>query len=496
MRLDASAEIGTGHFMRCLTLADALARRGARVRVLSRALPEYLRALAVARGHEMVPLVGAAAPLDGGPSHARWLGTTQEADAAECARALDGDVWDWLVVDHYALDARWERALRGACRRVLAIDDLADRDHDCDLLLDQNLYADADTRYRGLVPAACDLALGPRFALLREEFGDARKRITPRAGPVRRVLVFFGADPHGHTHPAVEALAALGTPEVGVDVVIGASHPERAAIEAACAAHGFACHVQTDRMATLMSSADLAVGAGGAATWERCCLGLPTFAVATAENQVRQVADAAEAGLLYAPAMPADASAAMRVHLAALLANDHLRRGLSRRGMEAVDGDGTARMVGRMEALTIDVRPAVAPDSASLFAWRNHPTIRAVSRDDREITWDAHERWFAAVTADPRRRLLVGRRGETAVGVVRFDLERDEAEVSIYVAPGLGDRGLGRGLLRAAERWLADDRPDVRRLRAQVLGHNAPSQSLFRGAGYEVDSTWYSKRLA
>ena len=190
-RTDASDQIGTGHFMRCLTLADGLKQRGAQICFVSCHLPEQLRSILVAKGHEFVLLdsVQNALALDE-LAHAHWLGGTQAEDAADTIRALSDRILDWLVVDHYALDFRWESALRQTAKKIMVIDDIADRQHDCDVLLDQNFYADMQTRYTGKVPSHCRLLLGPRYALLRDEFRQLHEHVKPCSGPVKRMLVF------------------------------------------------------------------------------------------------------------------------------------------------------------------------------------------------------------------------------------------------------------------------------------------------------------------
>jgi UDP-2,4-diacetamido-2,4,6-trideoxy-beta-L-altropyranose hydrolase len=289
IRTDASVEIGSGHLMRCLTLADALKQRGVQIRFISRHLPEHLREMIAAKQHEFMPLDSyPSEAIASDVAHAHWLGTSQHADVQDSIQALSDQTWDWLVVDHYALDARWESALRQMVKNILVIDDIADRRHDCDILLDQNFYADMDIRYTGKVPAHCRLLLGPRYALLREEFRQLHEQTKPRTEPVKRILVFFGGvDADNYTGRVVKALASLGIGGLHVDVVIGAQHPCREQIESACAEYEFDCHVQTNRMAELMAAADMAIGAGGSATWERCCLGLPTLAVSLADNQIK-----------------------------------------------------------------------------------------------------------------------------------------------------------------------------------------------------------------
>lgn len=287
IRVDASSQIGTGHFMRCLTLADALKKRGAQVRFISRHLPDYFRISLLQKGHEFTLLE----PRDNncahtGLAHSDWLGTSQDVDAQDSLQVLTDRIWDWLIVDHYSLDTKWEAALRQVSKKILVIDDIADREHNCDVLLDQNYYSDMNTRYAGKVPAHCHLLLGPRFALLRDEFRFLREKTKPRTGPIRRILVFFGGvDAENYTGRTIDALVSLRVKNVHIDVVIGAQHPNSESIREMCSQHSFGYHVQTDRMAELMAAADLAIGAGGSATWERCCLGLPALVLSLAENQ-------------------------------------------------------------------------------------------------------------------------------------------------------------------------------------------------------------------
>lgn len=283
-RVDASIEIGAGHVMRCLTLAEALREARVEVAFLSKEVP----------GHALELILGRGFP-------ARFVAGDAPENVVRALAALGlKEPVDWLVADHYALDARWEGPLRRAFHGIAVIDDLANRAHDCDVLLDQNYYVDADRRYRERVPGSCTLFLGPRFALLRKEFYEAARRPRPRNGDVRRILLSFGAtDPSNETGKALSALRSL---EHGadIDVVIGATNPGKAEIARDCEAiPRCRCFVQTSQMAELMSVADLAIGAGGVTTWERCRLGLPAITVAIAENQVRTTTDLAEAGVTW-----------------------------------------------------------------------------------------------------------------------------------------------------------------------------------------------------
>lgn len=493
IRTDASPQIGTGHLARCQTLADALALRGAQVRFVCRHLTEGAAGRLQAAGHTVTRIDGAGEP-DGLP-HAGWLGGAQAEDAARTRAALAGFAADWLIVDHYALDVRWERVLRERVRRIMVIDDLADRDHECDLLLDQNLYADTAVRYAQRVPAAARRLLGPRYALLRPEFTSVRGR--RRDGGVRRVLVFFGGvDAANQTGRVIALLPRVLSAQVAVDVVIGAAHPHRADIEAACAQAGYCCHVQTARMAELMAAADLAIGAGGTAVWERACAGLPALVWPVADNQHEQVATAADAGVLHAPLQVGHDDEALLRQIAALCDSPHLLRALSAAGAATVDGAGAARVCRALGCTGVTIRPAVAADGDNLFAWRNREAVRRVSRNRDPIPRPAHDAWLADTLGRADRRLLVGERNGQALGVVRFDLVGDEAEVSIYLAPGEHGTGAGSELLAAAERWLVLERPaGVCKIRAEVAGDNAPSRHMFLSAGYLPDAARFFKRI-
>lgn len=267
-RADASVQIGSGHVLRCLTLAESLCENGASVFFVSRDHSGNLCDFISEKGIKVFRLpAGRVAPPSKGRmlTHASWLGASLDEDADQTLQILkkQGAV-DWLIVDCYALDERWERQMRRFARNVMVIDDIADRPHDCNLLLDQNLYDDMEHRYDALVPAGCRKLLGPRYALLRREFIEARRALRQRDGVVRRILVFFGgADATNETEKALRAFRLLERHDIRVDVVVGKANPHRERIETVCREQKnvrFFCNV--DNMAQLMTAADLSLGGG------------------------------------------------------------------------------------------------------------------------------------------------------------------------------------------------------------------------------------------
>lgn len=301
IRVDSSEQIGSGHLMRCLTLAERLRKDGAEVHFISRDLVGSMHALVYDHDFRLhlLPRHEANPALTG---YAAWLTVPQTVDAEETEAILHQlRLVERLVVDSYALDAAWEQKMRPLVHEIFVIDDLANRPHDCDVLLDQNFYREMRHRYDGLVPPACKLLLGSTHALLREEFYAAREKIGVRDGVLRRILVFYGgSDVTRETEKAIHALLQLQLSSVAVDVVVGGRNSRRAYIKELCDAHEFLLyHCQVSNMAELMANADLGLGAGGTTSWERCFLGLPTIVTAIAENQFEVCRDCAEAGLIH-----------------------------------------------------------------------------------------------------------------------------------------------------------------------------------------------------
>jgi UDP-2,4-diacetamido-2,4,6-trideoxy-beta-L-altropyranose hydrolase len=269
-----------------------------------------------------------------------WLGHSQAEDAAACRNALSDGAIHWLVVDHYGLSAEWESEMCSTGSKILVIDDLANRPHECNILLDQNLKRSGIASYSGLVPRNCNVLIGPRYALLRDEFLRTRQRcgIRPRSN-LRRLLVSFGGvDGANGTTFTLECLTDLNQSDVTAVVVIGNHHPARAEIEMRCRASGFECHVQTTRMAELIESCDLAIGASGASAWERCFLGVPSLMISMAENQIEIAEELTRYGAgLNLGTWPAIDESAIPTAISSLLENPEQLGAMSRRAYGIMD---------------------------------------------------------------------------------------------------------------------------------------------------------------
>lgn len=353
-RCDASAVIGSGHVMRCLTLAKALVDRGAWCSFLCRDLPGHMMARITAEEHGVHAL---AAPKEQGDAHAAdgdyaaWLGVSPVADAVECKAIFGAIRPDRVIVDHYALNADWEQA---ACPGipVMAIDDLADRPHRCDILLDQNLGRQVSD-YDGLVPEAAQLFIGPANALLRPEFAAARAGSLARRadfGAPRHVMISMGGmDRDNSTGAILDTLARLDLPDgFRLSVVMGRAAPHLEAVKTRAQSMPVATEVLVDvaDMASLLAQTDLAIGAAGGSAWERCCLGVPTLVLTLADNQ-RPAARALQtqgAAILVGDLRDDEWQGVLAARMAEMSDAPTLHR-VSRAAAGLVDGLGTQRVV-------------------------------------------------------------------------------------------------------------------------------------------------------
>lgn len=467
-RADAGPSMGGGHAMRCLSLAAELGRRGA-----------------------VAGFVSTPGTIDHVPALAR-------AGLAVIApdRPLPG--CDVLVVDHYGLADGDERRLATAtgARQVLAVDDLAGRAHACSLVLDMSFGRDP-AAYDGLVPSGARVLAGSAFALLRPEFSAARPNALARrrTGGVRRILVSLGlTDVGGITLRVVEALlkAARSVPDLEVlDVVLGGRAASLAPLRAAAARDPrLRLHVDPDGMAALMAGADLAIGAGGTTSWERCCLGLPSLVVVLAENQSATARSLAQAGAAIV-VDEADLESGLGEGVAALSCCPETRHAMAIAAAGICDGAGGARVADAVMAgapageAAIGFRPAASDDGDRVWRWRNDPLTRASSRGPEPVPWPAHQAWLGARLADRATSLLVAEYEGEAVGTVRFDPPRPDGarEISLTLAPESRGKRLGARVLAGA----------CRRLRAQgsadplvgwIRVTNAASHRAFHRAGF------------
>jgi len=477
IRADAGVEIGTGHVMRDLVLAQALAREGVSTVWLCRALPDPVEALLRDQGFRILPM-GADR---GAPETDAIIAAAEQINA----RAV--------VVDHYGIDAAAEARVRAAGFPLLAVDDVYAQ-HDCDLVLNQNLYASREA-YAGRIPEDCRVLGGWRYALLRDEFGalPRRDRRPPAPGEARVLVTLGGADHPNVTARVLAALERVAAAVRRVDLVVGSSNIHRDALEAAAAASPLDVAILTDvrDMARRMDAADLAVTAGGTTHLELVAAGLPALMVTIADNQARVTEHMGRCGLAvdlgWYEALREEAVAEAAE---ALLSDPDRYREMHARLAAHGPAGGAHRVALAILGLGLRdfaLRPMGLEDLMDAFHLSNEPSVRARSFGTEPIPLEEHRRWFTARVADPEGFFYAVRHPDGGfIGQVRLDREEPGARrwtVSLALAPEARGHALGtlvvRRALREALRGSGPHRVD-----ALVRSGNPASLRSFLDAGF------------
>jgi UDP-2,4-diacetamido-2,4,6-trideoxy-beta-L-altropyranose hydrolase len=408
-------------------------------------------------------------------------------DAGELTAAVPAGC-DVLVIDHYGLDRRYESACRSWAKRIFVIDDLADRDHDCDALLDQTVGRSASA-YAGRVSERCRLLLGSGYALLRPAFAEWRRRRSPHDGPPHVLIAMGTSDPGNNLVPIIAELAKL---PVVLHVVVGSSAPGLKGVRAAAQQAGASLHVDAPDMARLMAEADIAVLAAGTTTWEAAAMGLPMILLVTANNQAYVASSMGAANAAVVARNLRDVGS----HVAALIGDESLRRSLAHHAFAVCDGYGARRVAIQLhpeqvrDGGAVAVRAARHADAELMLAWQRHPLIRQFARNPAIPTEPEHLQWLDRKLSDPRCIFNLILCDEKPAGVLRLDRANGDVrafEISILVAPEEQRRGIARAALQLARRLV----PRARLL-AHVLAGNIASQRLFERAGFAASGAgWF-----
>ena len=332
IRVDSGKEIGWGHMMRCFSLAEAFTCKNVKVSFISRKLSGSLCKFIEEKGYDVHYLPN---------RDIEW-----KNDAEKTIKIVDNlDSVDWLLVDNYRLDKKWEIILRPHVKRIMVIDDMTKREHDCDLILDQNLYENMKKCYDELIPRNCKKLIGPKFALLRKEFQRIRKNLRKRDGKIKRILVSFGSsDPTNETMKVLDAINHLDNKHIKVNFVLGISGKTSKSMKKLCSkTSNITCHYQSTNIAQLMKKSDLLIGAGGSTTWERCCLGLPSIVSISAENQKKLTEAVAKNGCSINLGWAKELSSKDYVKAIKSIDNLSLTQ-MSQKCIQLVDGNGVSRV--------------------------------------------------------------------------------------------------------------------------------------------------------
>ena len=470
IRADASSQIGIGHVMRCLAIAQAWLECGGAVSFVSSQLPASLRERIRAEGAEVVQI-----SCDPG----------SDRDAQQVVALARGRKAEWVVVDGYEFGLDYQTQLRNSGLNLLFLDDYGHANGYCaDLVLNYNAYAREDG-YR-LSPDT-RLLVGPRYALLRKEFSGWRgwKREIPRTG--NKVLVTLGGSDADHVARAViQGLSLAKVEGLEAKLVLGGDsrRSELESLLSAIPGKGSLTY-NADNMPQFMAWADVAIASAGSTVWELCFMGLPALLIDLVPHQ-RLVAETLEQLGIAQHVMSSNdfSPEAIAKTLESVLQSVERRISMSQHGRELVDGRGAERVVTAIRAGTLRLRRVEDKDCRLLWEWANDPDVRAVSFSTEPIPWEQHVTWFKTKLADPNAVLYLAIDSENVpVGQVRYQITPPDAVVSIDLAAGFRGKGLGgMALAKATEDLFATT--EVATVHAYVKPDNEPSIKLFNSAKF------------
>lgn len=484
IRVDASSNIGNGHLMRCLTLARALKKKEYDITFLcNQENKDQIKSL-IKNDFSIIYFNNKANFNDNNDDY-------QLQDAIACAKAIASlAVFDLCIVDHYNLSKPWQLRLSKQTKRMMVIDDLANREHYADILLDQSLGRQ-DCDYQKIVPKHCLLLTGSKYILLRSEFITFRKESINShltINKIEKVLISLGGtDPNNITEKVVKALISLkySIPALTAKVILASNAPHISKIKNYSQKYSWiTLLIDTQEMAKQMLSADLAIGASGSTAWERCCLGLPTLSIITASNQEfisRKLEDEnAHINLGFAKSL----TTTNIVKQVMILAEEHGKYNTMVRNSNVIcDGLGVQRVVDKIE-LTLkndtSLILATADDCATVYKWQSKPELRKYSRNSKPIEWQEHQIWFANTLQSNERTLFIINFSNTPCGILRLDtLNENTQEISILLSTSHHGNNIACNAIKSIP--LQYKKRDII---ASVHPDNTSSHKLFTRAGF------------
>lgn len=344
-RVDSGLHIGFGHVMRCMTFARHLKKSGHDVRFLTR---DHIGNISdiIKQEFSCILLEGGVQDIgvckDG--DYSTWLLTTMEQEVEDFNRVVtDIDGCDLAIIDHYSLDFRFEKSIK--TKKIFVIDDLL-RGHHCDYLLDQNISANLDIYRKLNTKKMCRYFIGPEYALLREEFSKYRPQSTKVFRDKKQILAFFGgSDITSECRKVVDALVSLDV-DVSLNVILAETHRDYTHIYQAVRNDSrINLYSFIDNIALLMSQVDVCFGAAGSTSWERACLGVPSFIVTVAENQKKIATSLRNQNVSYYVGDANQLTSGDWKSVFCMLENSDLLTNMSRNSLAICDGLGVSRLM-------------------------------------------------------------------------------------------------------------------------------------------------------
>jgi len=486
--------------MRCLTLAQVLKENGADAEFICRKHKGNLIDKIRSNGlivHELE--LFEEADINTRLAHSHWLRVTQRQDADDCIDILKAKHPDWLIVDHYALDEQWQKRLKPYYEKLMVIDDLADRKHQCDILLDQT-FGRQQEDYSVFTPKDCQLLLGSQYALLRPEFAKWRPYSLKRRGKpaFKQLLINMGGvDVDNVTENVLDELKICNLPnDINITVIMGGSAPHLESVKSKTNALPYKTKIKVDvdNMAELMANADMAIGAGGSTTWERCCLGLPTIQIVIAKNQQFSAETLARQNIVKLVKEVKEI-----VYL--LESSSEWMRDVGSSALKVCDGMGSYKVFNKITNYKMILKDfdevnlcnyvnLNENDKIQALNMRNHPEIKKWMHNQDRISEEDHFGFINNLEIDIEKRYFLVKQKGNIIGSINFSKINfdNSVELGIFTNPFLQLKGLGRLLESAASQYVFAEL-GVRKIKLEVFLGNERAIRFYNKCGFEFIGT-------
>ena len=470
-RVDSSSYLGGGHLSRCIELARYFAKKDHKVYFLCKNLDGNLNFWIESEKFKLLTINKEILDLEDELKETEYIISNYKKFTS-------------LVVDHYSLDYKWEKKMRKFADKIIVIDDLANRKHDCDILIDQNFYVNMESRYKKLVSKKTIKLLSPKYAILKEEFLKF-KLANKSFNQIKNLFICFGAtDPSNHTLVTLQALRKIDYKFSSINIFTTMGNKNWASIEKESKKiRNCYFHINNKDLPKILSKADLAIGAGGTMCWERAYFGIPTIAFAVAKNQVENLTNLIKNDIIAGePKNLKPDIKKLEYWLKMIIDNKTYYKKLSKNSQGIVDGFGIQRIYENIYPTKYVFRFATLEDAEDLFKWRNSITIRSISNEKEIFNFESHLKWLRKKLLDNNVLFLIAEFLNNPIGVIRFEIEDNEAMISIYKVP---KSPKSFGLIKKSSMWLFLNYPNIKKIKAEILPDNEKSYKAFSSAGFK-----------
>lgn len=461
-RVDSTKEIGSGHLYRCLILANSLTESGFNCIFIINKRNDKISELIKFNRHQLKYLsIKDKLPISEKiNSHKQWLKHSWKEDAEATINILEKNFVSLVVVDHYSLDYRWERKIKKHTRKIMVIDDLDNRKHECDILLDHNYRSENNAYKKNIINNLCLKLLGLKYLIINKEYVNYKKKVTREN--IKKILIFFGgSDSEKLTELIVGKLIKLDKNKYNVSIVIGINNDRKKSIEKLIKnLNNFKCYESQMNLASMLEKNDLVIGALGMNLWERLCIGTPSVVISKGIDQKIFGKKLASKKCIHLIGHYNEVSEKkIELRLKKFL-QMKITQSMTSRLQNMVDGCGTERVANELKKIIVNdfkfnlkVRNSNFRDNDLLFNWANHPSVRANSFTSEPIDKKKHKEWFEKRLNNKKQHAIyIGELDSIPVGQVRFDLIEGNWFIDFSVSHKFRRLGVGYELLNQASK--------------------------------------------